>query len=173
MAKLFHERGNMMFGVKRTEDDKIASVNIYLEAWKRVIDTQEHFNDISMRVRGLLGTCFSALFLFAAYLLKDSDINNEKYIIISILFFYVIIALSCLFAEKWYRNFLISAVKVGEDIEEKLKTYGYEAIQLTTQISCDDKNKKINSQWFFRLFYFFQIFLPICVICLLFFKNKV
>ena len=41
-----------------------------IEIWKTIVDVQRHFNDISMRIRGMFVTILLAIFAAIGFLLK-------------------------------------------------------------------------------------------------------
>ena len=41
-----------------------------IDVWKEVVDVQQHFNDVSMRIRGMFVTILLALFAAMGFLLR-------------------------------------------------------------------------------------------------------
>lgn len=95
-----------------------------IEVWKKVVDVQQHFNDLELRIRNFALTVFTAIFAGIALLerekikvnLWDKDLHAS-----SILCLIGVIVLSAFFYmdKYWYHNLLLGAVKQGEFIEKR------------------------------------------------------
>lgn len=107
-----------------TEKDR---ASLLLEAWKKAVDTEAHFNDIEMRIRNLALTLSGAVFAFGKILDKDL----EGYIFLAL----VGIVSTFWFMDKhWYHRLLLGAVDEATRLERELSGYGI-AIRLTETIS--------------------------------------
>lgn len=98
----------------------------YLEMWKQTIAVQQHFNDISWRIRGLALTALTAALGVAAVAARDKSaiglFDWDIQLSSSILFFGLILWISFYFVDQvWYHRLLIGAVKHGEALEEALR----------------------------------------------------
>jgi len=97
-------------------DEKQALV----EAWKQTIETQMHFNEIAMKLRGL------ALTLLTAILTADSLAGSGNWLavcaaLISWAAFYLL--------DRWYYFYLlIGAVLHGEALELRAKDLGFQLL---------------------------------------------
>lgn len=120
-------------------DDEI-SINLSVEAWKKTIDVQQHFNEICMKIRNVYATLLAALFALVGLLetrAEDLTISALGYEIHSILFIlFGIFSISMLFYfldRHWYHRLLVGAVLNGLEIEKHLagKALGF---QLTSKI---------------------------------------
>jgi hypothetical protein len=112
---------------------------IVLEIWKKVVDVQQHFNDLELRIRNFALALIGAFLAVAGYTAKDSDFVE---------FFGCHVAASALvigsailplaafyFMDKyWYHRLLVGAVQEGGNAEEELRKRGYK-IDLGTKIN--------------------------------------
>jgi len=100
---------------------------IVVDIWKTIVDVQQHFNDISMRIRGLFVTTLLATFAAIGFLLNkelnleigDYDVQFATFVpllgVIITFLFYII-------DRYWYHLLLIGSVKHAESIEKEYKT---------------------------------------------------
>mgnify|MGYP000722329366 CR=1 FL=1 len=102
-------------------------VELQLEAWKVVIETQRHFNDVAMKVRHLGFILVSAMIGAAGFSLKsgyefkftfwDQPIPVASFL----LAFTAILWIAVWFLDsRWYTPFLIGSVKSGESLERAI-----------------------------------------------------
>ncbi|MDT0329206.1 hypothetical protein [Nocardiopsis lambiniae] len=119
-----------------TDDDKTQH---YIEMWKQTISVQQHFNDISWRIRGLALTAMTFTLGTAAVTSRErTEVTlfslSLKFPTL-ILFFGLILWLAFYFVDKsWYHRLLIGSVKHGETLETELRRMLPKA-GLTHQIS--------------------------------------
>lgn len=100
-------------------------LKLKVEAWKQTIATQQHFNDLEMRIRNFAITITGALLSFAAFALKEGysvELGSFRIPGPSVLMF---IATGLWFAfyltdRFWYHRLLVGAVKHGLAIEKSL-----------------------------------------------------
>lgn len=99
-----------------------------IEIWKTVIEVQQHFNDISMRIRGMFVTILLALFASIGFLIdKKLGLKFGTFRIQ----FAVLIPLFGIFGtwlfyfidRYWYHRLLVGSVKHAIKIERKYKDY--------------------------------------------------
>lgn len=114
-------------------------IQIALEAWKKTIDVQQHFNDLELRIRNFAVTVFVAI-------LGVAGIALQNHIFITIFNFRTSLASWILVAgligwfafyfmdRFWYHHLLSGAVTHGQVIEDGLKQ-AYPSIALTHAIS--------------------------------------
>ncbi|MFE5759814.1 hypothetical protein ACFQ7I_40005 [Streptomyces massasporeus] len=137
----------------------------YLEMWKQTISVQQHFNDISWRIRGLALTALTfALGAAAVAAREKSTIQIFDWCIqlsSSILTLGLVLWLSFYFVDQiWYHRLLVGAVKHGEELERALQAKIPEA-GLTKAISQNSpytvdlrvKSFTIHSSAKMRIFY--------------------
>ena len=97
-----------------------------IEIWKTVVDVQQHFNDISMRIRGMFVTILLALFAAIGFLytqhidLKIAAIR-VKFALVMPLFGIVGTYLFYFIDRFWYHRLLVGSVNHALNIEEKYK----------------------------------------------------
>lgn len=94
-------------------------IGFLLDVWKKTVDVQMHFNQLSLQVRNFLITLFGGV-LTAFYLfLKDG-----KYVDSIGLMFIAIPVLVAMYIMDylWYHRFLISSVRHANKIEDELKS---------------------------------------------------
>ncbi|WP_369042364.1 hypothetical protein [Streptomyces sp. Midd1] len=100
--------------------------------WKQTIAVQQHFNDISWRIRGLALTALTATLGLAAVAARDKSAIElftwNIQLSSSILLLGLILWLSFYFVDQvWYHRLLIGAVKHGEALETALREHLPEA----------------------------------------------
>ncbi|WP_272572268.1 hypothetical protein [Providencia sp. PROV258] len=157
-------------------------IKIKVDVWKTVIETQEHFNDLEMKVRnfgililsafiGATGVTFNSdsVFYFFGYEILISAIFSFGAAVIWWLFYFVDIY--------WYHPLLLGAVKQGLKIESELESI-IPGITLTKQIGESSPRdflffKKIHSTTKAKIFYFgILAILVMSTIILLFVSPK-
>lgn len=148
-----------------------------IELWKKTVDVQQHFNDLSLRVRNYSIAVLTAILGLTAIVLK------EKYCItlfkreIPLAPFILLLGLLpwiafWLMDRIWYHVLLIGAVKHGEDIERRWAGK-FPEILLTHKISEESAfkipftKKKLHSKHKFLIYYgiitFFMIIVAFCL----------
>ncbi|MEH0420218.1 hypothetical protein [Streptomyces sp. B21-083] len=98
----------------------------YLEMWKQAIAVQQHFNDISWRIRGLALTALTAALGAAAVAAREkSTIEPFGWHIqlsTTLLLLGLVLWFSFYFVDQiWYHRLLVGAVKHGEVLEAALR----------------------------------------------------
>lgn len=101
--------------------------NAALEVWKVTIEVQKHFNDLSMRVRGIAVTVLGAFLAAAGYALKEHKIVEFGGASVSLAGLILTSAFICWFAfflmdRLWYHRLLKAAVMHGRKVETALET---------------------------------------------------
>ncbi|MGA5728794.1 hypothetical protein ACPCI1_09105 [Streptomyces seoulensis] len=142
----------------------------YLEMWKQAIAVQQHFNDISWRIRGLALTALTAALGASAVAAREkSTIEPFGWHIqlsTALLLLGLILWFSFYFVDQvWYHRLLVGAVKHGEELEvalqEKMPAAGLtQSISLNSPYTINFKagswrrQVKIHSTAKMRIFYF-------------------
>lgn len=100
--------------------------NIALEAWKKVVQTQEHFNEIEMKVRTLYATVLAAILSLYGVFMKDASKSGMDFgglhadpILIVCFSIFVVSTLFYFVDRYWYHRLLLGAVLQGKEIEER------------------------------------------------------
>lgn len=113
--------------------------NHALEAWKKSVDVQQHFNDIGIKLRNLAITVFGAFLGGIAFSLKEhliigiygANIPLASMLALSAL----VVWLAFFFMDRfWYHKLLLGAVYHAKDIESKYAS-AFQEIGLTTRIA--------------------------------------
>tara|TARA_R110001606_G_scaffold58887_9_gene140494 strand:- start:4901 stop:5491 length:591 start_codon:yes stop_codon:yes gene_type:complete len=132
-----------------------------LEAWKKVVQTQEHFNEICMKVRTLYATVLAAILSLYGVFLKEP--TGHGFEIVGLSFDPILMVLIAVFVsttlfyfvdKEWYHRLLLGAVNQGAAIEDRWKDILPE-IQLGSKISANspvDLSKNHKLVWFLKLF---------------------
>lgn len=151
-----------------------------LEAWKKTVDVQQHFNDLEMRVRNFAITVVGALIAsmsFTYQLGLKSDIFGFSFPAGTVLIAAAIFAWAGFYFmdRYWYHVLLKGAVDHAAEIE---RLYGNEipAIKLGSTVSKVSGSVKIfgqkmNSTRRLQLFYYGGFFVLICVLVALIFST--
>jgi hypothetical protein len=98
-----------------------------IETWKTVVSVQQHFNDISMRIRSMFVTILLALFASTGFLL-DKKLNlkiwifNIQFATLVPLFGVLGTYLFYFIDRYWYHRLLVGSVKHAMTIEKKYKS---------------------------------------------------
>ena len=105
------------------EGDRVA---LQVEVWKTVVDVQQHFNDIELKIRGLALTVITAVLGAVALALKDGTTVlflgvRWKLATIVIAFGVVIWRTFYQVDQVWYHRLLLGSVKQGIALEESLQ----------------------------------------------------
>ncbi|WP_171206143.1 hypothetical protein [Ruegeria sp. HKCCA0235A] len=107
------------------DEDKVDSLAI--EAWKKTVDVQQHFNEICMKIRNVFATLIAGLCALIGILetrAKDIMIPAFGYEIHGVLFVFLgIFGISMLFYfvdRHWYHRLLVGSVMSGLDVEQYL-----------------------------------------------------
>lgn len=110
-----------------------------VEIWKKIIDVQQHFNDLELRIRNFALIVTGAFLGLGGYAIKDGGFASIGGHLIASAALIVVASLLPLFAfylmdRLWYHRLLDGSVKAGEKAEEKLTSLGL-AVNLGSQIS--------------------------------------
>ncbi|MCI0559670.1 MAG: HAD family hydrolase, partial [Nitrososphaera sp.] len=97
-----------------------------IEIWKTIVEVQQHFNDISMRIRGLFVTILLALFASIGFLLdKQESLDfgsvHVRFATLIPLFGIVGTLLFYFIDRYWYHQLLVGSVNHAIEIEKKYK----------------------------------------------------
>ena len=132
-----------------------------LDVWKKVVQTQEHFNEICMKVRTLYATVLAAILSVYGVFLKDTTKHGIEIagfdfdpilavcvavFVASTLFYFV--------DKQWYHRLLLGAVEQGAEIEERWGSILPE-IKLGSKITAKspvDLSSSPKTAWFLKLF---------------------
>lgn len=122
-------------------DDRIKLV---VEIWKKVVDVQQHFNDLCLRIRNFALTIFTFIIGAAGYLVKEEVyMYYGKYAlpasIMVCIFGLPVIMVFWYMDRYWYHKLLLGAVQQGLLIENKHKTE-LEELGLTSAIGARSPN---------------------------------
>jgi hypothetical protein len=98
-----------------------------IDIWKKVVDVQQHFNDLEMRIRNFAITILGALFGAASLALsRDVKIQFEGMNLPLGLFLLLAALLTWIgfwFMDRhWYHRLLYGAVQQGMKVEESIKS---------------------------------------------------
>jgi hypothetical protein len=111
------------------DDDKIMQDEQrkeVIEVWKTIVEVQQHFNDISMRIRGMFVTILLALFASIGFLLDKKlslDFGSFRVQFATLIPLFGVFG-TCLFYfidRFWYHRLLKGSVNHAIEIEKKYK----------------------------------------------------
>ena len=110
-----------------------------IEIWKKIVDVQQHFNDLELRIRNFALIVTGAFLGLGGYAIKDAGMINAFGVTVSVAGLVVFSAIVPLFAfylmdRLWYHRLLDGAVTAGKDAESALKELGYK-VDLGSKIS--------------------------------------
>lgn len=106
--------------------DNVDEVKICVDIWKKIIDVQQHFNDIEMRIRNLALMLLIAVIGAAGYIFEEGwtlKILNKEISYVPILLFAGLVSwmLFYFMDRHWYHRLLYGAVQQGMFVEERLR----------------------------------------------------
>ena len=110
-----------------------------IEIWKKIVDVQQHFNDLELRIRNFALIVTGAFLGLGGYAIKDGGIINAFGWEVSMAGLVVVSAIFPLLAfyfmdRLWYHRLLDGSVQAGIEAETALKALGYK-VDLGSQIS--------------------------------------
>jgi hypothetical protein len=110
-----------------------------IEIWKKIVDVQQHFNDLELRIRNFALIVTGAFLGLGGYAIKDAGTINAFGFEVSVAALVVLSAIIPLFAfyfmdRLWYHRLLEGSVGAGIDAESALKALGYK-VGLGSKIS--------------------------------------
>jgi hypothetical protein len=110
-----------------------------IEIWKKIIDVQQHFNDLELRIRNFALVVSGAFLGLGGYAIKEggtiSIFGGEIAIAGLIVVSAIIPLLAFYFMDRlWYHRLLDGSVQAGIEAEQALKDLGYK-VDLGTKIS--------------------------------------
>ena len=147
-----------------------------IEIWKKIVDVQQHFNDLE-RVRNFALIVTGAFLGLGGYAIKDAGMINAFGVAVSVAGLVVFSAIVPLFAfyfmdRLWYHRLLDGSVSAGIEAESALKELGYK-VDLGSKISERSPftlwltKKKIHSKTKMDMFYLMLVAaLLIVALCL-------
>lgn len=136
-----------------------------VEVWKKIVDVQQHFNDLELRIRNFALIVTGAFLGLGGYAIKDGgfvnvlghDISSAALIVgaslLPLVAFYLMDRL-------WYHRLLDGSVKAGINAECQLKSHGVvvslgEKISQSSPFTVPFINRKVHSRhkmdWFYGL----------------------
>lgn len=104
-----------------------------LEIWKKTVEVQQHFNDLSLRIRNFAITVLGGVFGVAGLILKDAPTSNVPAIVVLAGVF--LCAAFYLMDALWYHKLLKGSVTAGISAEEQLQRLTGLKVSLGTDIS--------------------------------------
>jgi hypothetical protein len=101
-----------------------------IEIWKKIVDVQQHFNDLELRIRNFALIVTGAFLGLGGYAIKDAGIVKLFGLNVSIAGLVVVSAIFPLAAfyfmdRLWYHRLLDGSVYAGIEAETALKDLGY------------------------------------------------
>lgn len=109
-----------------------------VEIWKKVVDVQQHFNDLELRVRNFAIVVTGAFIGLGGYAIKDGGMASICGITVSVSGLVVFCSLFPLAAfylmdRLWYHRMLEGAVNAATPVEARLRELGM-TVELGTKI---------------------------------------
>ncbi|MBF0877908.1 hypothetical protein HKD21_13840 [Gluconobacter cerevisiae] len=101
-----------------------------IEIWKKIVDVQQHFNDLELRIRNFALIVTGAFLGLGGYAIKDAGVVKLLGLEVSIAGLVVVSAIFPLAAfyfmdRLWYHRLLDGSVYAGIEAETALKDLGY------------------------------------------------
>lgn len=136
--------------------DEHQTVALSVEAWKKTIDVQQHFNEICMKIRNVYATLLAGLFALVGILetrTEDVMMSAFGYEIHGVIFILLgIFWMSMLFYfidRHWYHRLLVGSVMNGLEVEKYLneKLTGFRLTSIIGDNSALDISKNSPGNW--------------------------
>lgn len=110
-----------------------------IEIWKKIVDVQQHFNDLELRIRNFALIVSGAFLGLGGYAIREGGVIQFVGLEVSVAGLVVLSAviplISFYFMDRlWYHRLLEGSVAAGIKAEEALRGLGYE-VHLGSQIS--------------------------------------
>lgn len=110
-----------------------------VEIWKTIVDVQQHFNDLELRIRNFALVLTGAVLGLGGYAIKDGGmvhIAGAQITVASLIIASSLIPLAAFYLMDrfWYHRLLDGSVRAGADAEAKLREIGL-SVDLGEQIS--------------------------------------
>lgn len=134
-----------------------------VEVWKKIIDVQQHFNDLELRIRNFALIVTGAFIGLGGYAIKDGGFARVLGFHISVAGLVVSCSLLPLLAfylmdRLWYHRLLDGAVKAATPVETRLRELGL-TVDLGAEISraspFEVRGRKVRSKhkmdWFYGI----------------------
>jgi hypothetical protein len=116
--KLIETTAGKTAGGSLTPKDR---AELLLEAWKKTVDVQQHFNDMEMRIRNLALTIMGAAVAFARAIDLGSGHTdhptNPGYLFLALT---VLVGAFWFMDRHWYHRLLLGSVLEGAELEKRL-----------------------------------------------------
>lgn len=151
------------------------SISNVIDIWKKIIDVQQHFNDIALRIRSIAITAFTFIIGAIGYAEKENKFYHVGYIDLPysslLAFFGIIIMFAFFYMDRaWYHKLLLGSVRQGLELEKK---WGETIPELRLTIAVGQASphswfgkRKIHSKEKFWIFYGLLV-VPLIIICIL------
>lgn len=139
---------------KPAQISDIDRLKLQVEIWKKVVQTQEHFNDLGLRIRNFAILLIAAFLGIGGYALKEGIVVPILGVNLSLA---GLIVLSSLLPWKafylmdkfWYHRLLKGSVNAGIPIENELAKHGL-IVALGENISSESQIAPIKKWWLFE-----------------------
>jgi hypothetical protein len=120
-----------------------------VEIWKKIVDVQQHFNDLELRIRNFALAVSGAFLGLGGYAIKDGGVTHLFGLPVSVAGVIVFAAIFPLAAfyfmdRLWYHRLLEGSVGAGIKAEATLKTLGF-----TCDLGSEIKDASPFNMWFF------------------------
>ena len=111
------------FGVASVEKN----IKEYIDVWKKIVDVQQHFNDIEMRIRALAITALAAMLGASAYAHKEGiGLTVFGYwhrasfwiVVVALVIWFIFYCLD----RHWYHRLLYGSVDAGVPLEKAIRS---------------------------------------------------
>jgi hypothetical protein len=151
--------------------------NGQIEIWKKIVDVQQHFNDLELRIRNFALVVTGAFLGLGGYAIKQGgtiEVFGVEFAVAGLVVVSAVIPLIAFYFmdRLWYHRLLEGSVSAGIEAEKALKDLGY-SVDLGSKISEKSPfklwifGKKIHSKTKMDIFYGMLIGALFIVSCVL------
>lgn len=144
----------------------MSDVGPQVEIWKKIVDVQQHFNDLELRIRNFALIVTGAFIGLGGYAIKDGGFAELFGIRVSVAGLVVFCSLLPLVAfylmdRLWYHRLLEGSVKAAGPVEARLRELGLTvdlAAEITKASPFEIRGRKFHSKhkmdWFYGIIAF-------------------
>ena len=136
--------------------DKDQSIALSVEAWKKTIDVQQHFNEICMKIRNVYATLLAGLFALIGILeTRTEDVMMSAFgleihgILLILLGIFGMSMLFYFIDRHWYHRLLVGSVMNGLEVEKYLNetVVGFKLTSFIGENSALDISERTPGNW--------------------------
>ena len=144
----------------------MSDIGPQVEIWKKIVDVQQHFNDLELRIRNFALIVTGAFIGLGGYAIKDggfAELFGTRVSVAGLVVFCSLLPLVAFYHmdRLWYHRLLDGSVKAAGPVEARLRELGLTvdlAAEITKASPFEIRGRKFHSKhkmdWFYRIIAF-------------------